>query len=304
MKDSGAETNKAVQSGASTQLPAISEHKLKANRENAKKSTGPKTLRGKAYSRRNALKHGLFALDLFPNFLSRTENQQEYRELRQQLWQYYQPVGAAEEFEVDRVCQCMWRQKRAWRYENAQLWPALVEVADTGRRLDRVFCSEYGTLLPRLLKNAVAEIRASGHISDDLREQICGMDPSFREIWISLENTVEHNKGLARREAMALLAGSTLPDSLRESAATIATAAVTNLAINYLEHRGQQNIQLVADVARDHHLIPESEVVDKIVRYETAIDRALNRSQDRLERLQRRRKGEPTLPPVSVRLTQ
>ncbi len=37
----------------------ISEARLRANRQNAQKSTGPKTARGKAYSRRNALKHGL-----------------------------------------------------------------------------------------------------------------------------------------------------------------------------------------------------------------------------------------------------
>ncbi len=42
-------------------LSAPSPKKLNANRQNAKKSTGPKTLRGKAHSRRNALKHGLFA---------------------------------------------------------------------------------------------------------------------------------------------------------------------------------------------------------------------------------------------------
>ena len=42
-------------------LTAISERKLKANRENAKKSPGPRTARGKEYSRRNATKHGLFA---------------------------------------------------------------------------------------------------------------------------------------------------------------------------------------------------------------------------------------------------
>jgi len=44
----------------------VSERKLKANRENAKKSTGPRTARGKAFSRRNAVKHGLCAKDLFP----------------------------------------------------------------------------------------------------------------------------------------------------------------------------------------------------------------------------------------------
>jgi hypothetical protein len=38
---------------------AISEAKLQANRANAKKSTGPRTARGKAWSRRNALRHGL-----------------------------------------------------------------------------------------------------------------------------------------------------------------------------------------------------------------------------------------------------
>ncbi len=37
----------------------ISERKLLANRANAKKSTGPRTERGKAYSSRNAVTHGL-----------------------------------------------------------------------------------------------------------------------------------------------------------------------------------------------------------------------------------------------------
>lgn len=39
----------------------VSARKLKTNRENSKKSTGPKTARGKTNSRFNALKHGLCA---------------------------------------------------------------------------------------------------------------------------------------------------------------------------------------------------------------------------------------------------
>jgi hypothetical protein len=39
----------------------ISERKLRANRANAKRSTGPKTEAGKATSRRNALKHGILS---------------------------------------------------------------------------------------------------------------------------------------------------------------------------------------------------------------------------------------------------
>lgn len=47
---------------------SISERKLQANRDNAKRSTGPRTDAGKAISRRNALKHGILsqAIDLPP----------------------------------------------------------------------------------------------------------------------------------------------------------------------------------------------------------------------------------------------
>src|ERR1700731_2881518 len=38
-----------------------SEKKTKANRRNALKSTGPRTARGKSWSRLNALKHGILA---------------------------------------------------------------------------------------------------------------------------------------------------------------------------------------------------------------------------------------------------
>ncbi len=40
-------------------MPASSEARIQANRQNAQRSTGPKTIEGKAQSRRNGLKHGL-----------------------------------------------------------------------------------------------------------------------------------------------------------------------------------------------------------------------------------------------------
>jgi len=55
------------------QVTKVSQRKLRANRQNALKSTGPKTRRGKAYGRRNALKHGLFAKDLFRDCLIQRE---------------------------------------------------------------------------------------------------------------------------------------------------------------------------------------------------------------------------------------
>ena len=50
------------------------------------------------------------------------------------------------------------------------------------------------------------------------------------------------------------------------------------------------------------HLIPNRDALDKILRYETTTERSLDRAHNRLERLQRRRKDEPALPPVNVQL--
>jgi hypothetical protein len=83
--------NNSIQRNQST---AISERKLKANRENAQKSTGPKTLRGKSFSRRNALKHGLF-VNHVTDFAVLDEDPKQYEELLNGLWNQYQPVGGA-----------------------------------------------------------------------------------------------------------------------------------------------------------------------------------------------------------------
>jgi hypothetical protein len=47
----------------------VSESRISANRSNAQKSTGPRTEEGKARSRANALKHGLYASAVVPERL-------------------------------------------------------------------------------------------------------------------------------------------------------------------------------------------------------------------------------------------
>src|SRR5437762_14275189 len=116
MNDSSIGTDGSAPVAKRNQLATISEHKLKANRENSKKSTGPKTLRGKAYSRRNALKHSLFTRQVM-DFAAHCEDPDEWTDLLNGLWQQYQPVGKAEELEVERAAICRWKLKRLWRYE-------------------------------------------------------------------------------------------------------------------------------------------------------------------------------------------
>jgi hypothetical protein len=56
-------------------------------------------------------------------------------------------------------------------------------------------------------------------------------------------------------------------------------------------------------VYRDASLLPAQPVVDKILRYETSLERQLYRAMNQLERLQRLRNGERVPPPLAVQVS-
>jgi len=58
------------------------------------------------------------------------------------------------------------------------------------------------------------------------------------------------------------------------------------------------------DLARlDAAVLPSAAILDKILRYETIINRQFYRAMDQLERLQRRRQGEDVPPPVNMEIS-
>lgn len=94
-----------------------SQKKLSANRLNTKKSTGPKTERGKARSRYNALKAGIYANHRpLPD-----EDYQAYKTLSRRLTKRYGPEDPVEEIIVDHILGAIWRVARLERAEKAYL---------------------------------------------------------------------------------------------------------------------------------------------------------------------------------------
>jgi hypothetical protein len=77
-----------------------SEKKIRANRLNAERSTGPKTSSGKAAAAQNAWKHGLRAQRIFP---LRHENNLYLNHRFNQLHGCLAPVGYLEDFLVERI---------------------------------------------------------------------------------------------------------------------------------------------------------------------------------------------------------
>lgn len=75
------------------------------------------------------------------------------------------------------------------------------------------------------------------------------------------------------------------------------------LGIEMQERRTKELVEDIGSCPYDNVVVPESEVLERVLRADGAAERSLNRAIDRLERLQRHRKGEAVPPPVSVRLT-
>ena len=103
-----------------------SEAQTKANRENAQKSTGPRSPEGRAASSRNSLTHGLTAND----HLLATEDPEEFLVLLKDLYDRFHPVGPGEEKLVQRIAGNQWRLDRAFAMEAGIFRNRLRELAE------------------------------------------------------------------------------------------------------------------------------------------------------------------------------
>ena len=83
--------------------PTVSVRKIEANRRNARKSTGPKTARGKKIVSTNAIQHGFFGKALLVPHRDGKEDWAEYEALHLRVSEHYQPVGWLEESRVEEI---------------------------------------------------------------------------------------------------------------------------------------------------------------------------------------------------------
>ena len=98
-------------------MPLTAAQRAKKNKENAAKSTGPKSDAGKAKSRLNAVKHGLRAEVVALPF-----EDAEAVAAREQTWNdYYQPQSPAAQHLVNQCVQATLLSDRVNRYHAAAL---------------------------------------------------------------------------------------------------------------------------------------------------------------------------------------
>jgi len=100
----------------------VSSRKREANQQNAKKSTGPKTVRGKRYSSLNGVRHGLLSKKLM-FAADGTPINPEFARLFERLHEEYGRGDVAGEILIELAAVDYWRVQKGLEYEFKYLTP-------------------------------------------------------------------------------------------------------------------------------------------------------------------------------------
>ena len=114
-----------------------SQKRIEANRRNAQKSTGPRTLEGKAKSAHNATTHGFSGLHtnpLAPGCFLKIEDERQFLGLLNEYVKTYHPQHPDELDLLTEAVYAKWRQQRIWMAETAQIEIAIAENETDLRR--------------------------------------------------------------------------------------------------------------------------------------------------------------------------
>jgi hypothetical protein len=100
-------------------LLMASDRQIEANRRNAQKSTGPRTIAGKARVSKNAMKHGLTAAQ---HLVFADEDPGEFVAFEDAIFDELDPRTALEGACVRRIVGLHWRLRRVPEFEAAIMW--------------------------------------------------------------------------------------------------------------------------------------------------------------------------------------
>jgi len=287
-------------------LQTISPAQLAANRCNAKQSTGPKTRVGKARAKRNAIKHGLLARTVVIRGHQLKESNYEFRALCRALYADLNPVGQLEEMLVGQIGTATWRLHRArtaesgeialsvdqghWerRHVNAQMqWTLWRAAGDPISAMQASLCGS--SILVKWLHKVRAQVEQAGELTDDALKILYFGEPN------SLTQELET---LRRQNPLPAEA-----DAGQRAEVKARLLQEIDKKLRQLE-RSQENCRQHEESEEQANqaaaVLPDEATLNKILRYETALERQLYQAMHQLERLQRRREGENIPAPMTL----
>lgn len=282
---------------------------IEANRRNGSLSTGPKTPNGKAVSRMNALKHGLRSADVVVRGRCIRESHREFAAFSKQFWEDLQPEGMLEEILVEQIITTVWRLRRVRKAESGEI--ALnVDNGEWNRKTGKL---KFESMSWGIVGDPVADMRDSAFgntfLHMQLREVRSSVEKEGRLTEAAIQSVVFKGEpySLTRKLERLYAKLQQNPDALDESALQ---SRQKEQALDFIDRelsmasrdadRCEKREWMEEEARQAVDVLPSADKLDKLLRYETTLQRSLFRAMNRLERLQRRRLGENVPPPQIV----
>jgi hypothetical protein len=280
-----------------------SEAQIAANRLNAQKSTGPRTEAGKAIVSRNAEKHTKLSRTLLISSQSLKESSLEFRALCDEYYESLDPVGPLEEMLVDRLVTAVWRMQRVRQVESGEI---ALNLEKTDQKSDEI--NPVSTLLKTAeatnredvlslldksipgceyvlshLRDAQAAVRRDNLLTKDtfgrLYKAFRGRGKTVTDPLLKKVYPLEIN--LAKID----------PDILQEHQKGLLD--LLDRQIHYFEESlatMRSNPDPGTRARQDAAMLPAGHALERILRYETVLERQIFSSMSQLEKLQSRRR--------------
>lgn len=287
-QDNTTDNAKPTARGTEPNPTAISQRKLDANRENGRKSKGPKTIEGKRRSSQNAITHGLLAKRAVITVGPAKENEAEFYALLQELRDYYQPHGVQEELDLQELAIAYWKKARAVVAEAGAIQSAVQYVPQfqSERRKDSF---DFSKKMLGLAPSAIDSLLQNSYGIDYFLIFLDKVELELKgEGQVDLEDiTGELLEGLGVR-----VIGAKKPEILQSLGSVREKLVAAKSGVGRREA-----LFLQAETA--NLSIPSVQTVNNLVRYTAANDRRLEAIRERLERNRRGRGGSEVQQPAS-----
>lgn len=290
----------------------LSSRKLKANRRNARKSTGPKTPEGKAIVAINALRHGLCSAEVV---IPGLEKEEEYEKHRQAVLASLAPKDYLEAEMAEWVALNLWLLRRVARYEKETI-AIKQETAEQDLEYERFGSSRWDETnsadICRAFSVARDVYRILQQFPDMADEDRLTEPEAYAILWAVTDRFEDLDINDVALPEVPDAFPSWTAGLVREGIATIAahgdespqellTDATEDARLEEIKKRSQhKRAKEELSRLRRERILPEGLTLEKISRYRTALERSLYRALHELERLQERRAGMNVPLPVAV----
>jgi hypothetical protein len=283
-----------------------------------RKATGPRTKQGKQRASLNSTKHAIFSNVLVLESESRTEHQR----LLGRLWKTAQPVGAFEELSVENLATIVWRKRRLFLAEGAEIRKN-TEFVEWDQRLRE---REEAEILARLSDPLNNHGLIGGIHNPDVLARCLGLLAQLREQIEKDGLNPENDKTILERiygdreenrlcddfcdDYLILLTISQFSEEERLRKRCVSPEQCRKKILQGIDKeicrlKRYREVRISVEAVRTQvealrHSIPDAPGLDRILRYEAHLDRAWDRTLSQLERQQRIRLGQSVLPPIKI----